>query len=231
MKPIILLASSVMLLSTVTSYAQKNTWIVDAGANVNHQTIPSYSSGYPSLSLSGAGLNIAIGRQLSNHFAVGILGGYGSQQQLIGDYSGISSHVYKATFNTWNIGVYGRYTYWLNKHLYLYSQLSATHHDYSVKSELLQYNYPVVYQPYFTSGTQPDGLDVTLLPAVGVNLIKGYGIHADVGGLSYTRTGGGGNAVNGVNLNIGQSFHFGLHKIIGWKKMNSTPNDPNAMLK
>ncbi len=229
MKQIILLASSAILLSSTTSFAQKNTWIVDAGAAANHQSIPSYSSSSPDLSLNGASVNIAVGRQLNDHFAVGILGGYGSQQQLIGDNSGVNT--YKATFKAWNIGIYGRYTYWVSKNLYLYSQLSATHHDYTMNSTVLQYNYPVVYQPYFISATQPNGLNVTLLPAVGINLIKGYGIHADVGGISYLRSGGGNAAVNAINLNIGQSFHFGLHKIIGWKKMNSNPKDPNAMLK
>lgn len=232
MKLLSLAACALSLLAATTSLAQKNTWIIDAGANANHQNIPSYVGSQPALSLNGGSVNIAIGRQLSNHFAIGVLGGVGSQQQLIGDFSGPYAHIYKATFSTWNVGVYGRYTYWVTKHLYLYSQLSATRYDYNVKSTALQYNYPVVYQPYYISTTQPDGIDVTLMPAVGVNLIKGFGIHADVGGLSYTRSGGSpSTAVNGLNLNIGQSFHFGLHKIIGWKKMNANNNDPNAMLK
>lgn len=230
MKKMHLVCSAMALLATMTATAQKNTWVVDAGAGISHQNISSTTPA-PDLSLNAGSVNVAIGRQLSNHFAIGILGGYGSQQQIEGNYYGNNFRSFKETLNTWNVGIYGRYTYWINKHLFIYSQLSATQHNYSINSTEIGSNYPVAYQPYLTSATQPEGINVNLMPAVGVNLIKGYGIHMDVGGLNYMHSEAGVSPLNIVNLNIGQSFHFGLHKIIGWKKMNNQQDDPNAMLK
>ena len=208
-----------ILLCGFKANAQKGTWIIDANGGLSNQHIGGSGPGYPPLSLSSGSFNIAVGRQLSNHFAVGIIGGIRTHQVLQPDYNTNYDYV-KLNINTWNIGVYGRYTYWLSKRFFLYSQLSASRYGNSVhEAEHVRGNFPIVYAPY-GSNTPPEGVAVNLVPALGVNIFKGFGLHVDLGGINYTHATPNGYNYNNVNINFGQQFNFGLHKIIGWKKMS-----------
>ncbi len=73
-----------------------------------------------------------------------------------------------------------------------------------------------------------NGVVVDLSPVVGCNIFKGFGVHMDAGGINYnvfnTRT----NKISELNITLGQRFSFGLHKIIGWKKMQAGLGEAEA---
>ena len=119
---------------------------------------------------------------------------------------------------SWDFGVYGRYTKWIGKHLFIYSQLSVTKYGNDISRQFLTdyYNLPV-------SAGSPSGLDgngwvVDLSPVIGVNIFRGYGLHMDIGGINYNQFNSETNKIGELNITLGQRFTFGVQKIIGWKK-------------
>ncbi|PQJ10053.1 hypothetical protein CJD36_015250 [Flavipsychrobacter stenotrophus] len=59
-----------------------------------------------------------------------------------------------------------------------------------------------------------------------MNIIHGFGVHMDIGGIQYTMASMIDNYgdYNRLRLTLGHQFHFGLHKIIGWQKLNDKPS-------
>jgi hypothetical protein len=56
-----------------------------------------------------------------------------------------------------------------------------------------------------------------------MEVFKGYGIHMDLGGISYTsyKSGTTDADLHHFNVTLGSQFSFGIHKIIGWKKYSA----------
>jgi hypothetical protein len=53
--------------------------------------------------------------------------------------------------------------------------------------------------------------------------MRGYGINVSLGGVNYTSYNSTGSTSDEkhINVTLGQQFSFGLHKILGWKKLNA----------
>jgi len=114
----------------------------------------------------------------------------------------------------------------------VYTQLFAG--KYGVNEEI---DYPTTaqVQPYtYVTPGLPDGngFEVDLFPAIGVNIIQGFGAHMDIGGISYNTynaTDGQSPNMHHFNITFGQQFSVGIHKIIGWKKFNAAAPKQPAM--
>ncbi len=243
----------IVMMFSICVLAQKNTWMLYGSGsydNVNYtNNLPNTNNGaaYSSapLSVVGWGADLGIGYELSNHIMIGLQGGYGKQEGInLSSYTVSTSSGYasileerKYTNATWNAGVFCRYTSWLGKRFYVYGQMFFG--KYGLTEEVNNMNANVVQsQPYyFTSPSAPEGngLAINLFPAIGVNIIQGFGAHMDIGGISYTTYNVEGTPVyNGFNssnrkhfnVSLGKQFSFGIHKIIGWKKFNKETNQP-----
>ena len=204
-------------LLSFNALAQKDTWIVDLNAGFDNQKYASKNSSDESVVTSSWTLHAHVGKQLSDHFVLGLLGGYGEQQELIRYYiySGYDLNKYKTTL--WQVGAYGRYTYSISKHIFVYSQFSVSKYGNDTKMiSSTSSNYP---GPVDNSIPEDgNGLLVNLYPAIGLNIINGFGVHMDVGGIYYSRFYTPYSDISRLHVNFGQQFSFGLHKIIGWKK-------------
>ena len=218
----LLILFAVMLFS-FRAMAQNNTWIVDLNGGLDNRkyTPVNYSSAEP-LTINGWSLNTAIGRHLSNHFVLGLLGGYGQQQEV--DQYSYGNGIYdtrKYRITSWHVGAFGRYNYSISRRIFVYSQFSISKYsrDYQLISSTENYviappsSYDVVLVP------EGNGLIISVFPAIGFNILQGWGVHMDVGGIYYDRFNSTASYDrNEIKVNFGQSFSFGIHKIIGWKK-------------
>ena len=218
-----------LLASPLVSHAQKDTWHIDAEGNVNNTTYTPSTLGYgvsqAPLKLTNGRLYTRIGYVISEHFMLGIQGGYGISHTLYEDllsqppYPGIIN--YKTT--TYQFGVFGRYTYWVTKRLYAYAHLSVEKFGVdNTQTDLTDYyNIPVSVLPDIP--LEGNGVNISLMPGVGFEIIRGFGVHLNVGNIGYEIFNNPYTKIGQLNFNIGNSFTFGLQKVIGWKSMNSKP--------
>lgn len=228
-----------LILATFCAFAataQKGTTIIDADGSYDRQVF-SPQSPYPQQTLQNWSLNIAAGKQLGKHFSAGISAGIGDGQFMayrkitipVASIPGLQWEAVKYSRLNIQLGLWSRYTYWINKRFFLYSQLSAGYQVQSTSkmSGVYAYYAPITSSPYAPSAEWPQaGITATLFPALGMNIIKGYGVHMNIGGITYThaKVGDGSAIYSNINVNFGQQFRFGLHKIIGWKKMIAKPD-------
>ena len=218
-----LLTIAMILLFSTAAIAQKNTWMIYGNAAYDNENYTNNANnpGVPGTPVTLVSWNVSpgIGYQFSNHFMIGVEGGYGKQDGIEPSYPGFYGSG-KNTSALWQAGLFGRYTSWLGKRFFVYTQLSATKYSVDVTSgysgSTIPYGYP--NNPEMPDG---NGFMVTLFPAVGVNILQGFGVHIDIGGISYSTF----NAFTTLdqhhfNITLGRQFSFGIHKIIGWKKFN-----------
>ena len=219
------------LLAASNVFAQANTWIIDANGSVDNQQFkPASGYGGDPISLTGWSANAAVGRHVSEHFVVGLQGGYGQQEQMnYYSYSAANGTIYqqnKIRMSQWHFGVYGRLTYTITPWMFVYSQLSVSKYGRDYKTiDVTQNNYSYAFfteQPNLPEG---NGISISAFPAVGFNIIHGFGLHLDVGGINYEQFNALGDKYSHINVNFGQQFSIGIHKIIGWKRIVAHSNN------
>lgn len=236
MKNIFFSACLLLLVNTHASAQQNTLMIYGNGSYDNMDYTPNGNNGsYPatSLSLIGWSANAGVGLVTSDHFMLGLQGGYGKQD--VANYY-ISPYPVYGTVRiaNWNAGVFGRYTSSLSKRFFVYAQLFAG--KTGVDSRVLPEGNGNVTPPYYSPAPSgmPDGngVVVNLFPGAGMNLICGYGINVNIGGISYTSYNSttSSSDLHHFNVTLGRQFIFGIHKILGWQKLNSTtpPTTPPA---
>jgi len=228
MKKNIFLPIIALIFFAAPSIAQTNTWMIYANGSydkvsftpspqfaITAQDAPTYITSWNA--------NTGIGYTVSNHIMVGLQGGYGSQQvpdnirTIQGSNSGYFANI--QALNSWQAGAFCRYTSSLAKRFYVYAQFYAAKYGQTNNSENTFVPIPTGYATNPAIAPEGNGFIFNLFPAVGMNIVKGYGIHADIGGISYTTY----NAISAAtlhhfNVTLGQQFSFGIHKILGWKK-------------
>lgn len=215
-----------------SAFAQKGTWLLEVNGLYDHHKINN-DGGTTNKPVSLANWNIAInaGYQFNKHWTVGILGGYGEKDFIdwVSISSGSSTTYWgeKTRAKTWAIGAFGRYTYPINNWLFVYGQTEIIKFgdDYKVVE---QFDDPPVAIPSDYAGTPQagNGVMVHIYPAVGMNLVNGYGIDMSIGGINYQHLNGFYINDNQLKITLGQQFNFGIHKFIGWKKANGLVKDP-----
>ncbi len=216
-----LLTAGLLLVLAGNATAQTGTGIVDINGGFGRTTYKSNTAnsmaGHPDLSLVNWSLSTRVGRNFDKHFTAGLVLGYGIQHDLYA-MNMLSSDVYDYKIKTWSVGAFGRYTNWVSKNIFIYSQFSLVKSGSEISSTVLQgyYNVPV------TNGNPPniDGneLNIDLSPVFGFNIYKGYGIHLGIGGFSYAIINTPSNWITDFNVSLGQRFTIGFQKIVGWKK-------------
>ena len=168
---------------------------------------------------------------------IGVDGGINSREDVSNTTQYINSS-YGSTFYTeeqkykttgWQLGLFCRYSTNTASRFFVYGQLYATKYGFDNNSETYYSGYNNNAQPYtFSNPVMPSGRGfvVGILPVVGVNLFKGFGLHVDCGGIIYnsykTSEPTYSNAdLRRINITFGHHFSFGIHKVFGWKKLNN----------
>jgi hypothetical protein len=233
MKRHFFLLGIVLAVTASEAPAQENNWMLNASGSYDNKhytsSMPNYYGKPADLNLKGWSLHAGVGKTIGFHIMVGLEGGGGKQDgvwQASNSYGTMYSQDKYHTSN-WNASVFGRYTSDVSRRIFAYAQLYVTkfENDYIRDPSLVQ-NTALPY--YYVSPTMPagNGIEVGLKGVAGVNIIRGYGLYVDVGGLNYTSYN---SAVRGslasdlkeFNFTLGQHFSFGIHKVLGWKKMNN----------
>ena len=177
-------------------------------------------------------VNAGVGYILNDKLTLGLLGGYSHINNLIPSsylQNSNSSNLPTYALITWNAGAFGRYTKHLGDHFFVYTQTdlsvfqSVYKRDGGLASATL--NNTTIYD------SQPEGTGVTAFafPGFGIDIYKGLGVQANIGGISYTYFDNfGGFATHHINISLGQQFNFGVYKLFARhknaaKKNASTP--------
>lgn len=216
-----LLILSAILVSITHAWAQSDVWLIEAGGAYKHINIAENGpSGFSEpLSLKDWNVIGNIGCKVKNNVSLGVTVGYGQK-----DYVDFSSSYYTGQTTTaiiWSAGVWGRYSYTVNSWLFIYSQLNIS--KFTVDTKVVkEFNQAPVAIPsdYYGTPLRSDGFTGNLYPAVGFNIVNGFGIDISMGGIEYSSNKPTGITDKELNITIGQQFRFGLHKFI-----RSTPKE------
>ena len=216
--------TTLLLLSVSSASAQKGLWIIDANGSFDKTTyvanFANSTAGHPDISVYNTSLNTRIGYHISDHFLAGITGGFAINEYLFDNY-GTGIDVDRVKVSNWNFGIYCRYTEWIGKRFFVYSQFSVSRYGNSIDQTYYSGYYNVPNSSSYPTYLADNGTIIDLSPVVGMSIYKGYGIHLDVGGINYSIANNSTNRTNELNFTLGQQFTFGLQKIIGWKKFQA----------
>ena len=153
--------------------------------NYHHATYsPVYQYESPT-NLASWELNIGAGKMVSDHFMVGLQAGIGSsdvEELIIGPQT---TNYVGVTGKTWQAGAFCRYTSLMSKRFYTYTQLFAGGYGANYQTDNTSFFHAPSYVPETPEFPNGSGFIINLFPAVGMNIKDGYGIHADIGGISY----------------------------------------------
>lgn len=213
-----LLLSGLSILSLGAAMAQTGTFLIEANGTYRQDKITSnnyYSYQSTPVTIRDWDININAGYQLHKNIIAGINIGYGEKDYL-NYYAGLYSSGQQNTATTFQLGAWGRYTYSINSWLFVYTQLGLTQYNVDVK-DTKDFSYPPTAIPteYYGTPTKGNGIQLALYPAVGFNIIKGYGINVSVGSIGYDHfKEKAGISENRYNFTLGQEFRLGLHKFI-----------------
>lgn len=155
----------------------------------------------PTVSSTAMFINSGLGYNLSNHFTLGVQGGF----------SRFHSNEYTATQlssppiftqRMINAGAFGRYTSYLSRRIFVYAQANVSYIDHDME---------------FLSEQQM-GLDV--FPGIGLNIGGSWALNASVEGMNVRTSFDGGGTF--AKLNVGQGYTFGIQKTFGGRHKAST---------
>ena len=212
MKKIIILAATTLL--STGAFAQPDAWIIETNGIYKHTALSSGGWGTTPISVNTWNLSVNAGVKVSSHFFVGMTAGYGQKDYISYSYNGSSDGVKMAALTS-AIGAWGRYSYNINSWLFLYAQANIIKLSTDVK-QVEEYAQPPAGIPSDNYGTpvKSSGMGVNLYPAVGFNIIHGFGINLSLGGIDYTTSQPTGINDRELNVTLGQEFRLGLHKFI-----------------
>lgn len=179
-------------------------------------------------------VSVAAGKSLSKQFWLGINLGYGYEEYFNPRATQDSlGYIYlrntKSSLTSFNMGVWGRVNYPVNDIIYVYAQGNASLVS-SYGSDLggaYNNNSPITTNTYTADDMEPTfGFAASLFPAIGLNLLHGYGLQANIGGLGYTyREAGDNGHYSQVGITLGCEFRLGLHKTIMGRKQPKKAKD------
>lgn len=212
-----LLLSALVIMSLANAFAQTGTLLVEANGTYKQNKITGtsyYSAPSEAATMHNWDINIIAGYQLHKNIIAGINIGYGEKDYL-NYYSGANNAGQQNTATKFQMGAWGRYTYSVNSWLFIYTQLGVTKYNIDVRATK-DFNVPPVAIPgeYYGTPTRANGLQVSLYPAVGFNIINGYGIDLSIGNIGYDHYKATAISENRSYFTLGQEFRFGLHKFL-----------------
>jgi len=140
-------------------------------------------------------INPGIGYQFAGNWTAGIAGSYGRQK--FTPETGAEN-----TTNTYKLGGFARYTHTFNTIFSLYGQGD------------------VYYQGSKIQDIRSNGLGISVVPTIGINVSNGFALNISFGGVSYetSKVKHAANGEDSFDLNFGQQVGIGISKNFGRKK-------------
>lgn len=219
------LVTTALLFAGLNVNAQKSTNLIDLNGYYDYQN-------FQKTSVKNWQVNAAFGRQFTRHFTAGVSFGYSDEQYLSPDsvYYAVQNG-YKAFYvnrkyaNTKiSLGAWGRYTYDLDKRFYFFTQANAglyVSYDRQLADPPASYPTLITYTRSGENLSIPRGAYfLTIAPAIGVNIAKGFGAYASIGGINclFSHVGDELTTYTHINIDFSQKFTLGIQKIINTKK-------------
>jgi hypothetical protein len=135
-------------------------------------------------SSSNFGFTPLIGYGFSDNWTAGVALGYEKYK------SNYKSHTYSA-------GPFARYTHQISEIFSVFGQLSGT-----------------FYKRTYSADPDYHGLDINLIPAIELNIKKGFAVNLNIGGVyyEYTKVDGVPNSSSRLVLNFGSGVTIGVSK-------------------
>ncbi len=208
-----------------TAQAQNTPVILELEGKYNKRNVLNDTdSFYKPASLMSYNASLLVGFRLSKNWVGGVIMGYG-KQNFVESYlvhSGLYTLYYtdQITNTVWTAGLFCRHTHFFNQWVFLYGQAEALIAD--SKNDAGQ------ILPYATVAVPSNGVEAPadygylsgrLYPAVGINIVNGWGVNLSIGGIEYLRlVRQGYAATTSVNVTLGQQFNLGVHKFVGKPK-------------
>ncbi len=203
--------------------AQKNTILVLGNVGINTDNTD-YGSKASTLSRNSTSWNVnpGVGYQFSNHFTLGLQGGYMANKTSTKDKwtpAPPSSFTTDTKWREWQVGVFGRYTMPLGGIFSMWTQL-----DLSYVSGKETYDsvgvLPSGAPRAFEKSDEYNGFQAMLVPALAINVYHGLALNFGIGGIGY-RTISYDKAPttqNGFMFTFGQQVNVGISKNFGCRK-------------
>lgn len=217
----------IVFLSLLTAkvYAQNGRLLLEAGGGYNKRKISNDTgSFYKPATLNYYDVSLRVGYRLARNWVGGIILEHGKKDylQTLIVHSGLQSLYYTGKINatTQTYGLFCRHTHFFNQWIFVYGQAEAAAFTTKVETET-PLPYPTIPVPADRSETptEPAGFAIRLFPAVGLNIIHGWGLDLSIGGLEYNRTNNNYDYfTKTVTITLGQQFNMGIHKFIGNNK-------------
>ena len=211
--------------STFMALAQSGRFVVEAGGAYNKRNISNDSGTfYKPAALSYYNITVRAGYRLSKNWIAGAVVAYGVKDYIESALMQTPGYtVYyttKVTTTQRVAGLFFRYTHTINPWIFIYGQTEVV--TFSCKNDegAVQY-YPTVGIPAdrYDIPQEYTATAIRIFPAIGLNVLKGWGIDLNVGGIAYQRTVfSNDNTIEGAfSVTLGQQYSLGLHKFIGRK--------------
>ena len=139
-------------------------------------------------------INPGVGYQFTQNWTAGVAGSYGRQKfesETAGD----------SRTNTYRLGGFARYTHTFNAIFSLYGQGD------------------VYYQGSKIQDIRSNGLGVSVVPTIGINVSNGFALNISFGGVSYEtiKAKHADHGENTLDINFGQQVGIGISKNFGKK--------------
>jgi opacity protein-like surface antigen len=170
-------------------------------------------------------INPGVGYNLTDHITVGLDGYYSNDKKTIDrENLNFSTGPQVDQYKRWDygIGAFGRYTQGLNKHFFVYGQLTSHYLDGRVSRRTVT---AATGGDSYTADDNYKGFDVDFYPAIGVNITRNWVMTLAFGGVNYNYThwdkstqgepAGSNRESNNSNFNLtfGQGFSFGITRV------------------
>ncbi len=215
------LCTGVLLTVLSTAQAQnKNSVLVELSGAYHQRSLDNDTgSFFKPASVSRAAIAARVGYSFTQHLSAGLIAEYTTADNIEASYTTVGGLTYYTTAKErtygWAAGIYGRYTYSVNNWLFIYGQLDAE--KYKISKKVLETSSPpVISMPgdYTLVPDPADGIAARLLPCIGLNVARGFGIDLSVGGIQYNQYSNDNVQNSTFSVTLGQQFRLGLHKFI-----------------
>lgn len=206
--------------------------LIEAGGSYNKRNVNNDTGTfYQPVSLSAHSISVRLGYNINKHWTVGFIYQHDAQDYLDALYvhAGGYTTYYTTRMKSLNttFGAYGRYSWYLNEWLYLYGQLEAVQYKRTNETGETTSSLPIATSVYPTGvPLNNHGLSARAFPAIGINVIKGFGLDLNIGGIAQDLYRADEFNDNSFSVTLGRQFNMGLHKFIGnGSKKKRSPNN------
>lgn len=203
------------------SHAQYGGLLIEAGGAYNKRDVNNDTgSFYKPVSLSSYSISFRCGYNINKHWSVGFIYQHDARDYIdamsitVGGYTTYYTTRMRSISTT--LGAYGRYNWYLNQWLYIYGQLEAAQFKRTNKTGAVT-SAPPVATTVDQNGVprNSNGTGIRAFPAIGINVIKGFGFDVNIGGISKELYHDDEINDNSFSVTLGRQFNLGLHKFIG----------------